>query len=54
MACRYRYAACDTKRYARMTKPEQINTYHEQMGYWLWEPATSSMPHRLAIPRGMV
>ena len=21
--------------YARMTKPEQIKTYHEQVGYWL-------------------
>src|SRR5690348_5052739 len=23
-----------------ITKPEQIKTYHEQLGYWLWEPAT--------------
>ncbi len=40
--------------YTRMTKPEQIKTYHEQVGYWLWEPATGSITHTLTIPRGMV
>ncbi len=37
-----------------VTKPEQVKTYHEQVGYWLWEPATSTVTHTLTIPRGMV
>lgn len=37
-----------------ITKPEQIKTYHEQVGYWLWEPATSTVIHTLTIPRGQV
>ena len=36
-----------------ITKPEQIKTYHEQVGYWLWEPATGTVMHTLSIPRGM-
>lgn len=38
----------------RITKPEQVKTYHEQVGYWLWEPATGTVTHTLTIPRGMV
>lgn len=37
-----------------VTKPEQVKTYHEQVGYWLWEPASSTIIHTLTIPRGMV
>lgn len=37
-----------------ITKPEQVKTYHDQVGYWLWEPATGSIVHTLTIPRGMV
>jgi hypothetical protein len=37
-----------------VTKPEQAKTYHEQVGYWLWEPATGTIIHTLTIPRGMV
>ena len=36
-----------------ITKPEQVKTYHEQVGYWLWEPATQIVMHTLSIPRGM-
>jgi hypothetical protein len=36
------------------TKPEQTKTYHDQVGYWLWEPATGTIIHTLAIPRGQV
>ncbi|MBU3607434.1 FABP family protein [Polynucleobacter nymphae] len=39
--------------HSHITKPEQIKTYHDQVGYWLWEPATSSIIHTLTIPRGM-
>ena len=36
-----------------ITKPDQVKTYHDQVGYWLWEPATGSVIHTLTIPRGM-
>jgi hypothetical protein len=35
------------------TKEEDI-TFHEQVGYWLWEPATGLIMQTLAIPRGQV
>ena len=42
-------------RYAtHVTKPGQVKTYHDQVGYWLWEPATGTIIHTLAIPRGQV
>jgi len=37
-----------------VVKPEQVKTYHEQVGYWLWEPATNTVIHTIAIPRGLV
>jgi hypothetical protein len=37
-----------------ITKPNQIKTYHDQVGYWLWEPATAIVIHTLTIPRGQV
>lgn len=36
-----------------ITKPEQVKTYHEQVGYWLWEPTTQTVIHTLSIPRGV-
>ena len=35
-----------------ITKPGQVKTYHDQVGYWLWEPATGAILHTLTIPRG--
>lgn len=32
-------------------KPE---TFHDQVGYWLWEPATNTIVHTVTIPRGQV
>ena len=29
-------------------------TFHDQVGYWLWEPATQLVMQSLAIPRGQV
>ena len=29
-------------------------TFHDQVGYWLWEPATKTVVHTLTIPRGQV
>ena len=37
-----------------VTKPGQVKTYHEQVGYWLWEPATGTVIQTLAIPRGQI
>ncbi len=38
--------------HVHVTKPEQVKTYHDQVGYWLWEPATETIIHILTIPRG--
>jgi len=35
-------------------KPGLTKMYHDQVGYWLWEPATSTVFLTLAIPRGQV
>lgn len=35
-----------------VTKVGQSTTYHDQVGYWLWEPATETVMHSLTIPRG--
>lgn len=40
--------------HTHITKPDQVKTYHEQVGYWLWEPATGTIIHTLTIPRGQV
>jgi hypothetical protein len=34
--------------------PEEDGTFHDQVGYWLWEPATGLVLQTLAIPRGQV
>jgi len=34
--------------------PEEDITFHDQTGYWLWEPATGLVLQSLAIPRGQV
>jgi hypothetical protein len=39
---------------SRMTKPGEVGTYHGQVGYWLWEPATGLLVHSFTIPRGQV
>ena len=40
--------------HTHVTKPDQIKTYHDQVGYWLWEPATGTIIHTLTIPRGQI
>ena len=40
--------------HTHITKPDQVKTYHDQVGYWLWEPATGTVIHTLSIPRGMI
>jgi Uncharacterized conserved protein len=34
--------------------PEEDITFHDQVGYWLWEPATGLILQTVAIPRGQV
>lgn len=38
--------------HTRIVKPGEIEMYHEQVGFWLWEPATETIMLTLAIPRG--
>lgn len=40
--------------HVHITKPGETETYHDQIGYWLWEPATGLILHSLTIPRGQV
>jgi len=38
--------------HTHIVKPDEVETYHDQVGYWLWEPATEALTHTLTIPRG--
>jgi hypothetical protein len=38
----------------RIVKPNDPETFHDQVGYWLWEPATGNLLQTLSIPRGQV
>jgi hypothetical protein len=38
--------------HTHVVKPGEVETYHDQIGYWLWEPATGVIMQTLAIPRG--
>lgn len=40
--------------HTHVVKPGQVKTYHDQVGYWLWEPATGTVIHTLTIPRGQI
>lgn len=40
--------------HTHIVKPGEVETFHEQVGYWLWEPAAHRVLHTLAIPRGQV
>jgi hypothetical protein len=38
----------------RILAPGEDATFHDQSGYWLWEPATGLVMQTLSIPRGQV
>ncbi|MGZ5061953.1 MAG: FABP family protein [Usitatibacter sp.] len=38
--------------HTRIVKPGDPETFHDQVGYWLWEPATGTVIQTLTIPRG--
>jgi hypothetical protein len=40
--------------HTHIVKPGEVETYHAQVGFWLWEPATELILLSLAIPRGQV
>lgn len=40
--------------HTHITKPDKVKTFHEQVGYWLWEPATGNLFYSLTIPRAQV
>ena len=38
--------------HTQIFKPDDPETFHDQVGYWLWEPATGTLIQTLTIPRG--
>lgn len=38
--------------HTHIVKPAQSKTFHDQVGYWLWEPATGTILQTLSLPRG--
>ena len=38
--------------HTHIVKPNDVETFHDQVGYWLWEPATGNLIQTLSIPRG--
>lgn len=40
--------------HCHIVRPDDVETFHDQVGYWLWEPATGTIFHTLAIPRAQV
>lgn len=38
----------------KINAPDEEATFHEQVGYWLYEPATGVVLQTVAIPRGQV
>ncbi len=40
--------------HTHIVKPGEVEMFHDQVGYWLWEPATKTVIQTLAIPRAQV
>ncbi len=40
--------------HTHIVQPGEVETFHDQVGYWLWEPTAKTVVHSLAIPRGQV
>ena len=38
--------------HTHIVKPGEVETFHDQVGYWLWEPETERVTFSLTIPRG--
>src|SRR4051812_43214661 len=35
-------------------KPNEVETFHDQVGYWLWNPVEQTVTQTIAIPRAQV
>ncbi|MGD0882374.1 MAG: heme-binding beta-barrel domain-containing protein [Acidimicrobiales bacterium] len=40
--------------HTHIVKPGEVETFHDQVGYWLWEPAAEEVTLTLGIPRAQV
>ena len=40
--------------HTHIVKPGEVQTFHDQVGCWLWEPAVRTVTFTLGIPRGQV
>jgi hypothetical protein len=40
--------------HTRILATDEDATFHDQVGYWLWEPATGLIMQTLTIPRGQI
>jgi hypothetical protein len=40
--------------HTHIVKTGEVETFHDQVGYWLWEPETGTINLTLGIPRGQV
>jgi hypothetical protein len=40
--------------HVHVNKLDERLTFHDQIGYWMWEPATGELLQTVAIPRGLV
>lgn len=40
--------------HTHVTKPGEVEMFHDQVGYWLWNPVERTITLSLAIPRGQV
>jgi hypothetical protein len=38
--------------HTHIDSPSEIGTFHDQVGYWLWEPLAEQVTFTLSIPRG--
>ena len=40
--------------HTHLVKPDDVETFHDQVGHLLWEPATGTLLQTLSIPRGQI
>ncbi len=40
--------------HTHIVKPGEVETFHDQVGYWLWDPVAGLVVQSIAIPRGQV
>ena len=40
--------------HTHIVKPGEVETFHDQVGYWLWNPVEETVTQTIAIPRGQV